>query len=99
MFAFSAAYFLERALDGNSTRMMLLSSVCLYLAMLSHYSAFLFAAGLGIYAILRMVLQRRAASVMASWVAGQVVGVGLAAILYLTHIAKLSAVYPVARPL
>jgi hypothetical protein len=99
MFAFSAAYFLERALDGNSARMMLLSSVCLYLAMLSHYSAFLFAAGLGIYAILRMLSQRPAASVMASWVAGQVVGVGLAAILYVTHIAKLSAVYPVARSL
>ena len=99
MFAFSAAYFLERALDGNSARMMLLSSVCLYLAMLSHYSAFLIAASLGIYAILRMLSQRPAASVMALWAAGQAVGVGLAAILYLTHIAKLSAVYPVARPL
>ena len=99
MFAFSAAYFLERALDGNSARMMLLSSVCLYLAMLSHYSAFLLAASLGIYAILRMLSQRPAASVMAIWVTGQAVGVGLAATLYLTQIAKLSAVYPVARPL
>jgi Dolichyl-phosphate-mannose-protein mannosyltransferase len=99
MFAFSAAYFLERALDGNSTRMMLLSSVCLYLAMLSHYSAFLFAASLGIYAILRMLAQRPVAGVRAYWGTGQAVGVGLAAILYLTHIAKLSAVYPVARPL
>jgi hypothetical protein len=99
MFAFSAAYFLERALEGNSARMMLLSSVCSYLAMLSHYSAFLFAAGLGIYAILRMLSQRPAATVIACWVAGQALGVGLAATLYLTHIAKLSAVYPVARPL
>ncbi len=99
MFAFSAAYFLERALDRNSARMMLLSSVCLYLAMLSHYSAFLFAASLGIYAILRMLSQRPAASVIAYWGAGQALGVGLAAILYETHIAKLSAVYPVARPL
>ena len=99
MFAVSAAYFLERALDGNSARMMLLSFVCLYLAMLSHYSAFLFAAGLGIFAILRMFSQRPAASVMACWVAGQAIGVGLAAILYATHIAMLSAVYPVARPL
>jgi len=99
MFAVSAAYSLERALDRNSARMMLLSSVCLYLAMLSHYSAFLFAAGLGIYAILRMFSRRPSASVMACWVAGQAIGVGLAAILYVTHIAKLSAVYPVAQPL
>jgi hypothetical protein len=94
LFAASAAYFLERALDGNSARMMLLSSVSFYLAMLSHYSAFLFAASLGIYAILRMLSRPPAAPVMASWGAGQMAGVGLAAFLYVTHVAKLGTVYP-----
>ena len=34
-------------------------TLCLYLAMLSHYSAFLFAAALGIYAVLRIFRERR----------------------------------------
>ncbi len=99
MFAVTAAYFLERAWDDNSARMIALSSISLYLAMLSHYSAFLFAASLGIYALLRILWQRPAATVILSWAAGQAVGVGLAVLLYVTHIAKLSAVYPVAQPL
>jgi hypothetical protein len=110
MFAVAAAYFLEQAparnldrnllqdlnqnLVQNSARAMLLSSVCLWLAMLSHYSAFLFAASLGIYAILRMIEHRPTRAVMACWAAGQGVGVGLAAFLYFTHIAHLGAVYP-----
>ena len=47
MFAVGSAYFLERALAENSAGMMALSSGSLYLAMLSHYSAFLFAGSLG----------------------------------------------------
>jgi hypothetical protein len=41
-----------------------------------------------------MLSQRPAASVIASWVAGQVGGVALAAVLYFTHVAKLGTVYP-----
>jgi hypothetical protein len=99
MFAVSAAYLLERALADDSIRAMLLSCVCLYLAMLSHYSAFLFAAGLGAYAILRMYSLRPNAAVIRWWVAGQVAGVVLAWLLYATHISKLGTVYPVALPL
>jgi hypothetical protein len=98
LFCVAAAYFLERALDPDSTtspvRMMLLSSICLWLAMLSHYSAFLLAASLGIYAIARMVAQRPSAAVISSWAVGQAIGVGLAAFLYRTHISRLGAVYP-----
>lgn len=99
LFATTAAYLLERALLENSQRWMLFSFSALYLAMLSHYSAFLFAAGLGIYAIHRMVLDRPAFRVAAFWVAGQVVGVTLAFVLYKTHIAKLGSVYPAGQPL
>jgi Dolichyl-phosphate-mannose-protein mannosyltransferase len=98
MFAVSAAYLLERALADDSIRA-ILSCVCLYLAMLSHYSAFLFAAGLGAYAILRMCSQRPATAIIRWWVAGQVAGVVLAWLLYATHISKLGTVYPVAQPL
>ena len=99
MFAVAAAYFLEVALAENSVTAMSLSCASLYLAMLSHYSAFLLAAALGIYAIARMWAQRPRMTVVGSWIVGQAVGVGIARALYSTHISKLSAVYPVAQPL
>jgi len=98
-FAAAAAYFLERALGRNSAALMLCSSVCLWLSMLSHYSAFLFAASMGLYVVLRMIWQRPSTSVIASsvivsWGFGQAVGVALGAFLYITQVAKLGAVYP-----
>src|SRR4051812_32101166 len=57
-FAMGSAYFLERALQENSALAMLASGGFLWLAILSHFSAFLFAGVLGVYAILRMVENR-----------------------------------------
>lgn len=94
LFAVSSAYFLERAFEQNSARAMWTFSLCLWLAMLSHYSAFLFAASLGIYAILRMARQVPSRAVIAAWAAGQAVGVALAAFLVATHVSKLGSVYP-----
>ena len=94
LFSCLALYLLERSLAQDSTRVMWLSSLCLWLAMLSHYSAFLVAASLGIYAILRFTLERHHSRVIAAWAVGQAVGVGLAAFLYRTHVSKLAAVYP-----
>src|SRR5258707_990150 len=54
-FAMGSAYFLERALQANSALAMLASGGFLWLAILSHFSAFLFAGVLAVYAILRMV--------------------------------------------
>jgi Dolichyl-phosphate-mannose-protein mannosyltransferase len=89
MFSAGAALLLERALATNSATTMLLSTGCLLLAMLSHYSAFLFAASLALYAILRMFTQRVSPAVIAAWSAGQAMGLALAGFLYVTHIAKL----------
>jgi hypothetical protein len=99
MFAVAAAFFLEVAVAESSVKAMSLSCASLCLAMLSHYSAFLFAATLGIYAIACMWAQRPRMTVVGSWILGQGVGLGIAGTLYLTHISKLSAVYPVAQPL
>ena len=99
VFATSAAYFLERALTGNSVRLMAISTGFLYLAMLSHYSAFLFAAALGGYCILRMLAQPPSAPVIVVWFAGQAGGLGLGWFLYTTQIAALRKVYPGAQPL
>jgi hypothetical protein len=99
MFAVAAAYFLEVAVAENSVTAMSLSCASLYLTMLSHYSAFLFAAPLGIYAIASMWSHRPRMAVAGLWALGQGVGLGIAWALYSTHISKLSAVYPVAQPL
>src|SRR5437879_2446461 len=53
--AASSLYFLERALEENSPRMMLLSSCALYLALLSHYSSLIFALAIGVAALLLFV--------------------------------------------
>lgn len=99
MFSAGAAYYLERAFAKNSASIMLLSSGCLFLAMLSHYSAFLFAASIGLYAILRMFTQRVSAGVIAAWGVGQVVGLAIACFLYVTQIARLRATSTAGQPL
>jgi len=99
LFVVASACLLEGALARNSVGRMIGSSLCLYLAMFSHYSAFLFAAAVGIYAILKMILERPRRAVVATWTAGQVVGAGLAAFFYFTHISSLGGVYAGAEPL
>src|SRR5205085_12599809 len=47
-FAMGSASFLERAFTQTSAVTMLLSCICLWLAILSHFSAFLFAPALGL---------------------------------------------------
>lgn len=89
-FAMGSAYLLERALAENSVGAMLLSGLSLWLAIGSHFSAFLFAPALGIYAIWRMWARRPSTGVISAWVAVQVVALGLCAFLYFTQIRQLS---------
>ncbi len=91
VFSVGAIYFLDRALADNPVGKMLASAACLYLAMLSHYSAFFVAGALGIYAIARMWAQRVPRPVLLSWVAGQTAGVALAGFLYQTHLGRLGS--------
>ena len=91
-FLVCALYFLELAFAKNSAGWMCAASVCLYLGILTHYSAVLFAAGLGVYALLKIfVPERPRAGVIAVWAAGQVIALALIATLYKTHLAKLGA--------
>jgi hypothetical protein len=92
-FAMAAAYLLEIALAKRSVLAMLFSGVCLWLALLSHFSAFLFAAVLGSYAVWRMVKERTPLRVFAAWEAGQVLAIGLSYFLYVTQISRLEQVY------
>jgi uncharacterized membrane protein len=88
-FLASALYFLQDAVAKNSSASMAAFSLCLYLAMLSHYSAFLFAAALGIYALLGFIEKRPPIKLVSVWAAGQFGGLALAVLLYKTHISKL----------
>lgn len=91
-FLSAAAYLLERAFADNSACMMLLSAIFLYLALLTHYSAILFAAAIGIYLLLR-VIARRSGKLTIAWIMGQAGAVGLIAALYVSHISKLKGDY------
>jgi uncharacterized membrane protein len=94
-FAICAIYLLERALDENSVGKMLLSSVCSWLAILSHYSAVLLAATLGVYSLLRMLPSQAkpawvghppSRTVFGVWVGGQIGALLLCSFLYFTYI-------------
>lgn len=88
-FLAGALYFLDEAFAENSTRRMAAFTLCLYLAMLFHYSAFWFAAALGLYALFRIFTEGPPANLVAAWGIGQLGGLALAAWLYKTHLSKL----------
>jgi hypothetical protein len=85
----AAAYFLDQAFARDSGGAMVAFSFCLYLAMASHYSAFLFAAALGLYALLRLFRERPSGRLISVWAVGQFFGLALAMFFYKTHISKL----------
>jgi hypothetical protein len=88
-FLAGALYFLDEAFAENSAKRMTAFSLCLYFAMLSHYSAFWFAAALGLYALFRIFTERPPGNLVAAWAIGQLGGVALAMFLYMTHVSKL----------
>ncbi|MGB6802313.1 MAG: glycosyltransferase family 39 protein, partial [Candidatus Sulfotelmatobacter sp.] len=90
-FLVSALYFLDEAFTKNSASRMAAFALCLYVAMLFHYSAFWFAAALGLYALFRIFSERPPPRVVAAWALSQFSGLALAAFLYKTHLSKLSA--------
>jgi hypothetical protein len=89
LFMALAAYLFERALDEDSARLMMLFSISLYLAMLSHYSAMFFTASIGVYAAIRFAEKRYSVKLFSSWLVGQAGALALLIFLYRTHISKL----------
>ena len=89
-FLISALYFLDEAFALNSAGCMALFSLCLYLAMGFHYSAFLFAAALGVYALLKIFQEHPPIRLTIVWMLGQLGALAIAAFLYKTHLSQLS---------
>ncbi len=88
-FMMAAAYLLELAFDENSAGRMAGFFFFLYLAMLTHFSAILFAGAVGVYSLWRIVSDRPSRPVIATWIAGQAGALGLLVSLYLVQISKL----------
>jgi hypothetical protein len=90
-FLIAAAYILELALEQSSGGKMLLFFVFLYLAMLTHFSAILFAGAVGAYSLWRLISPRPLRRVVAVWLAGQIGALGLLVVLYRTQISSLGS--------
>jgi hypothetical protein len=84
-------YLSERAIQENSRPLMLLFSLCLYGALLSHYSSLLFALTMGIYMLLRLYPYGKRPGLFAMWVCGQIGGFALVTYFLVTHVAHLRA--------
>src|SRR6185437_12081845 len=91
LFCSLSLYYLDQAIANASILMMALSSVALYLALLTHYSALIFALTLGVYALVRLASSRPRLSVFATWAFGQMLALALVAFLYFHHISKIES--------
>lgn len=87
----TALYFLGQALQRNSAGRMWCFSLFLYLAILSHYSAFFFVVSVGLYCLARIADLRPPRKVATAWLLGQMGAVAIYVFLYVTHLSKLRA--------
>jgi hypothetical protein len=90
-FCASALYWLDRSLMENSRAMMLASGLFLWLALLTHYSALLFALTIGVYALLRIRTSKPSPMLVALWAGTQLAALAIIAILFKTHVTKIRA--------
>ena len=90
-FCATSLYLLDRAIGENSVGMMLLSSLPLYLALLTHYSSFIFALTLGIYALVRIWTSKPQTGLVVAWIVAQLGALALCAFLYVSHISRLKS--------
>jgi len=85
-FMSATLYSLERGLTGNSPAWIVVSAVTLYLAMLTHYAALIFAASIALYGLVRLASMRPKRSLLAAWIATQAGCAAIAVFLWKTHI-------------
>jgi 4-amino-4-deoxy-L-arabinose transferase-like glycosyltransferase len=82
-------YLSERAIRDDSLVGMILFSVSLYGALLTHYSSLIFAFTLGVYLGVRLYPYGKRLRLVGVWAAGQVGALALAAYYLITHVAQL----------
>ena len=89
LFMAGSIYFFDRAIAEASHSMMSASGAALLLALLSHYSALLFALAMGIYGLARLYPLRKQGSLVGLWIGIQMVCIAICIYLFLPHIALL----------
>jgi hypothetical protein len=85
-FMAATLYLLDRGLMAKSPGLMLASAITLYLALLTHYAAMIFAASIAVYGLIRIGDIRPKASFVATWAVTQAGCVAITAFLWKTHI-------------
>jgi hypothetical protein len=88
-FMSSCLYLSERALRENSSFRMVLFSLSLCGALLTHYSALIFAFTVGVYMLIRLSPYGERIRLVAVWGAGQIAALALASYFLITHVAEL----------
>jgi len=88
-FMSSCLYLSERALRENSSFLMVLFSLSLCGAMLTHYSSFIFAFTMGVYMLVRLYPYGKRIRLVVVWGAGQIGALALASYYLITHVAEL----------
>jgi hypothetical protein len=88
-FVSACLYFSELALQKDSAGTMVLFTLSLYGALLTHYSALMFAFAIGVYVLTRLFPHRGRVRLVAIWGAGQVGGIAIATYFLVTHIPRL----------
>ena len=88
-FMSGCVYLSERAIRDDSIAGMILFSLSLYGALLTHYSSLIFAFTLGVYMAVRLYPYGKRLRLVGVWAAGQVGGLALAAYYLITHVARL----------
>lgn len=82
-------YLAERAIRDNSIATMMLFSLSLYGALLTHYSSFIFAVTFGLYMLVRLFPYGKHLRLVAVWGAGQIGALALAGYYLITHVSRL----------
>jgi hypothetical protein len=82
-------YLAEIAILENSPGRMILFTLSLYGALLTHYSALIFALVVGIYVLTRLYPWSRNRRLFGFWAAGQIGGAAIAGYYLLTHVTQL----------
>lgn len=81
---------LERGLQEDSGKWIACSAVALWLALLTHYSALIFAAAAGVYGLERLFsVKGLSIRTKCLWTAGQSVALGICVVLFFTQVSKL----------
>ncbi|MBV9183486.1 MAG: glycosyltransferase family 39 protein, partial [Acidobacteria bacterium] len=91
LFCSVSLYWLDGSVIEDSIALLLLSTLALYLALLTHYSAFIVAFTLAGYGLMRLFTSRARSEMFLVWVLAQLGAMGLVLFSYFHHIARIRA--------